>query len=160
MAPLAQERATRKCQRQGPGVQLRAFEDTQIKIRDQTPPDRPTPNLLLRQYRDADLAAVLSAREDASRLVHPFIADQYFAPERETIPRARLHKAGTRVAGSNNEVAGLVALIGNEVSAIFGEPGQHGTGAGRAPMDEAGELHEDPDVEEFSTNSVGRRFIS
>ncbi len=83
MAPLAQERATRKCQRQGPGVQLRAFEDTQIKIRDQTPPDRPTPNLLLRQYRDADLAAVLSAREDASRLVHPFIADQYFAPERE-----------------------------------------------------------------------------
>ena len=53
-----------------------------------------------------------------------------------------------------------MALLGNEVGAIFVQPEFHGTGAGRALMDKAQELHGDLEVEVFEANSIGRKFYS
>ena len=116
--------------------------------------------MLIRKYKDTDLNAVLSSWENASRLAHPFLTDEYFEQEREIIPKKHLPNAETWVVEISNEVVGFIALIGNEVGAVFVQPGFHGKGAGKALMDKARELHKDLEVEVFSKNSIGRRFYS
>ena len=116
--------------------------------------------MLIRKYRDSDLDALLSSWEKASRLAHPFLTDEYFQQERKNIPEIHLPNAETWVVETSNEVVGFIALIGNEVGAIFVHPGMQGKGAGKALMDKAQELHENLEVEVFSKNSIGRRFYS
>lgn len=114
----------------------------------------------IRKYKDADLDAVLSSWENASRLAHPFLTDEYFEQERKLIPESHLPNCETWVAEIQNEVIGFIALIGNEVGAIFVQPIFHGKGVGKALMDKAQELHHNLEVEVFSENSVGRRFYA
>jgi len=51
-------------------------------------------------------------------------------------------------------------LLGNKIGGVFVQPEFHGTGAGRALMDKAQQLHGDIEVEIFKDNSIGRRFFS
>jgi len=57
-------------------------------------------------------------------------------------------------------VIGFIALMGNEVGAIFVKPEFHGTGAGKALMDKAQELHGDLEVEVFKENTIGQKFYA
>lgn len=61
---------------------------------------------------------------------------------------------------NDGQVIGFVALIGNEVGALFVQPACHGSGAGRALMDKAVELCGDLEVEVFKKNDIGRRFYA
>jgi len=114
----------------------------------------------VRKYRESDLTAVLHAWETASRLAHPFLADDFFAQERARIPRQHLPRANTWVAETRGEVIGFIALLGNEVGALFVQPEYHRTGAGRALMDRARELHQALEVDVFASNSIGREFYA
>ena len=66
--------------------------------------------------------------------------------------------AETWVVEQEGIVIGFIALIANEVGAIFVKPEFHGTGAGKALMDKAQELRSNLSVEVFEANSIGRRF--
>ena len=66
----------------------------------------------------------------------------------------------TWVIEVEGSVAGFIALMGNEVGALFLQPKYHGRGAGKALMDKAQELHGDLEVEVFKQNSIGRKFYS
>ena len=55
-------------------------------------------------------------------------------------------------------MVGFIALIGNEVGAIFVDPSYHGLGIGRALMDKARSLREDLELEVFKRNALGRAF--
>jgi putative acetyltransferase len=114
----------------------------------------------IRQYEDSDLNDVLSSWENASRLAHPFLTSEFLDLERHNIPKVYLPNADTWVAEHNGEVIGFIALIGNEVGAIFVQPEYHGTGVGRALMDKAQALRGDLEVEVFEANSIGRRFYA
>ncbi len=114
----------------------------------------------IRKYEVADLAAVLSSWEIATRLAHPFMTDAFIAQERINIAQVYLPNADTWVADFDGDVQGFITLIGNEVGAIFLHPAQHGKGAGKALMDKAQALHGDLEVEVFKENSIGRRFYS
>lgn len=114
----------------------------------------------IRQYRDSDLAAVLESWELATRLAHPFMTDDFIAQERINTTEIYLPNTDTWVAEIDGEVKGFVALMGNEVGAIFLQPSCHGKGVGKALMDKAQELHGDLEVEVFKENSLGRRFYS
>ncbi len=112
----------------------------------------------IRQYTDADLDGVLSSWENASKIGHPFLADEFLDKERYNIPNVYLPNADTWVADVNGAVVGFIALLGNEVGAIFVEPKHHSTGIGKSLMDKAQEIHGDLEVEVFEKNSVGHRF--
>ena len=114
----------------------------------------------IRQYRDEDLNSVLSAWENASKIAHAFLSDEFQAQVRKDIPELYLPNADTWVVESGHRVVGFIALIGNEIGAIFLQPELHGKGLGKMMLDKARELHGDLEVEVFSKNSIGRRFYS
>ncbi|QDV52247.1 GNAT family N-acetyltransferase [Gimesia fumaroli] len=115
-------------------------------------------NRIVREYRAEDLDAVLAAWENATRLAHPFMTEEFLDQERDNIPNLYLPNAETWVIEQEGQVIGFIALLGNEVGAIFVEPEFHDTGAGKALMDKAQELRGDLEVEVFEANSIGRNF--
>ena len=114
----------------------------------------------LRQYKNSDLGAVLTSWERATRLAHPFMTDEFIAKERKNTAEIYLPNTDTWVIEFDKEVKGFIALMGNEVGAIFLQPEFHGKGAGKALMDKAQELHGDLEVEVFKENLIGRKFYS
>lgn len=114
----------------------------------------------IRQYTGADLNGVLSSWENASKIAHPFLPKAFLDRERYNIPNVYMPNADTWVADINGVVVGFIALLGNEVGAIFVEPEHQGAGVGKALMDKAREIHGDLEVEVFARNSIGRKFYS
>lgn len=113
---------------------------------------------LIRQYKESDLAAVMSSWEAASKIAHPFLSEEFLDTERFNIPNVYLPNTDTWVAVSDEKVVGFIALMGNEVGAIFLSPQSHGQGIGKALMDKAQEIHGVLEVEVFKDNSIGRKF--
>ena len=114
----------------------------------------------IRQYKESDLNAVLDSWEAATRLAHAFMTDKFIAQERKNIAEIYMPNTDTWVAELSGEVKGFVALIGNEVGAIFLQPSHHGKGIGWALMDKAQSLHGNLVVEVFKENTIGRNFYS
>ena len=71
-----------------------------------------------------------------------------------------LPNADTWVVDVDNKVAGFIALIDNEIGAIFLQPEHHGEKLGKLMMDKAQELDGDLEVDVFEKNSIGRKFCS
>jgi putative acetyltransferase len=114
----------------------------------------------IRQYKNSDLGAVTSSWETATRLAHPFMTDEFIAQERINVADIYIPNSNTWVMEIDGNVVGFIALMGNEVGALFLQPQFHGKGAGKALMDKAQELHGDLEVEVFKENSIGRKFYS
>ena len=114
----------------------------------------------IRQYKNPDLDSVLSSWETATRLAHPFMTDEFIAQEKINVAEVYMPNTDTWVIEINGNVEGFIALMGNEVGAIFLQPKYHGKGAGKALMDKARELHSDLEVEVFKDNSIGRKFYT
>ncbi len=115
---------------------------------------------MIRKYRDQDLDDLLAAWASASEIAHPFLTQDFLALERENIPNLYLPNAETWVFEDEGRVVGFVALLGNEVGAIFVHPNQQRRGVGRQLMDKAKELRGELIVEVFKANSIGRAFYA
>ena len=114
----------------------------------------------IRHYIESDLKAVLSSWETATRLAHPFMTDDFIAQEKKNVAEIYLPNTDTWVVEIEGNVEGFIALMGNEVGAIFLQPAFHGKGAGKALMDKAQDLHGSLEVEVFKENLIGRKFYS
>ena len=113
---------------------------------------------MIREYQQADLDDLLDTWEAASAVAHDFLEEKFLQQERHNIPNLYLPNAETWVWEVGESVVGFIALIGNEVGAIFVDPAHHGTGAGRALMDKARSLRGELELEVFERNTLGRRF--
>ena len=115
-------------------------------------------NVIIRSYQDFDLNDLLTAWEHATKLAHPFLTKQFLEQEKLNIPNLYLPNADTWVVVDAEKVVGFMALIGNEVGALFVEPDYHGHGLGKALMDKAKSLHSKLVLDVFKENKIGRRF--
>lgn len=115
---------------------------------------------MIRQYAPSDLHDLLEAWAAASEIAHPFLSEEFLTSERENIPNLYLPNAETWVFEADGRVVGFIALIGNEVGAIFVHPIHQKLGIGHQLMDKAKELRGDLEVEVFAANSIGRAFYS
>ena len=113
---------------------------------------------MIRPYKDTDLSELLEAWYSASLVGHPFLDEAFFRQERKKIREVYLPNAETWVFEQDEVVVGFVALIGNEVGAIFVDSNYHGRGIGRALMDYARSLRDILEVDVFKDNKVGRDF--
>lgn len=116
--------------------------------------------LTIREYAEPDLPQVMSAWENASKIAHPFLSEAFQAQVRHDIPNLYMPNADTWVADMNGSVIGFIALLGNEVGAIFVEPESQGAGAGKALMDKARGIHGNLELEVFKENPIGRKFYA
>jgi putative acetyltransferase len=89
--------------------------------------------MLIRQYKESDLEAVLSSWESATRLAHPFMTDEFLAQEGKNTTEIYLPNTDTWVVEIDKEVVGFMALMGNEVGAIFLQPEHHGIRSRESP---------------------------
>ena len=112
----------------------------------------------IRHYQARDLNALMSAWESASKAAHPFLSEPFLETERYNIPDLYIPNADTWVIEVEGNVVGFMALIGNEVGAIFVDPQYHGLGLGRALMDKACSLHSQLELEVFKENTIGQTF--
>ncbi len=115
---------------------------------------------MIRPYQPEDLEELLDAWAAASEIAHPFLTQDFLAAERENIPNLYLPNAETWVFELEGKVVGFIALLGNEVGAIFVHPAHHGKGFGRGLMDQARELRGELVVEVFKANQIGRTFYA
>lgn len=113
---------------------------------------------IIRQYKESDLNAVLSSWENANKMAHPFLSESFVDQVRHDIPNLYLPNADTWVAEVDGKTVGFIALIGNEVGAIFVDPTHQGIGVGKALMDKARSLHSTLELDVFKENSIGRKF--
>lgn len=95
------------------------------------------------------------------KIAHPFLKEDFLAQERKNIPELYLPIADTWVVeDTDNQVTGFIALISNEVSAIFLQPEHQGKKLGKLMMDKAQELNGDLEAEVFEKNSIDRNFYA
>ena len=113
---------------------------------------------MIRCYEHGDLEELLDTWYAASKVAHPFLAEEFFDAERENIPNIYLPMADTFVYENGGKVVGFIALIGKEVGAIFVHPKFHGQGLGHALMNHAQGLRGNLEVEVFKGNRIGRDF--
>ncbi len=113
---------------------------------------------MIREYKEQDLNILLEVWYAASQVGHPFLDEAFFEKERQDIAALYLPNSETWVYQQNGAVVGFIALVENEVGAIFVDPPLHGQGIGRALMDQAKHLKGDLEVEVFKKNQIGRKF--
>ena len=113
---------------------------------------------MIRPYRPDDLEDVHDVWEQASRVAHSFLEDDFFENERVEIERQWLPMAETVVYDVAGKVVGFVSLIGDEVGAIFVLPDHQGRGIGTALMDRARASRPFLELDVFEANAIGRRF--
>jgi len=113
---------------------------------------------MIRAYEEKDLSKLIDAWYSASKVAHPFLDEDYFEQERRNIAALHLPNAETWVFKLDGVVVGFIALIGNEVGAIFVDAKFHGQGIGRALMDHARSIRDVLELDVFKDNLVGRIF--
>ncbi len=115
---------------------------------------------MIRKYDDNGLPELLETWAAASAIAHPFLTEEFLASERENIPNLYLPNAETWVFEADDQVVGFIALIGNEVGAVFVHPSHQRNGVGSALMNKAKQLRGELEVEVFVKNTIGRAFYA
>ncbi|RCS41411.1 GNAT family N-acetyltransferase [Bremerella cremea] len=113
---------------------------------------------MIRAYHEQDLNDLLDIWWEASVIAHPFLTEEFLTQERENIPNIYLPIAETWVYEKQGKVVGFIALLGNEVGAIFVHPDHQKVGIGRSLMDKAVALRGMVELEVFVDNPNGRAF--
>lgn len=116
--------------------------------------------MTVRPYADEDLDELLDVWYRASRIAHSFLPEEFFEKERREIGEKWMPIAETTVYEIEGRVVGFIALMGNEVGAIFVDPDLQGRGIGRALMDTARDSRPILELNVFEANSIGRRFYN
>ena len=114
--------------------------------------------MTIRPYTDEDLEELLDVWYRASLVAHPFLSEAFLTTERREISGRWLPMAETTVFDVDGHVVGFIALIGNEVGAIFVDPDHQSMGVGRALMNHARESRPFLELNVFEANAIGRRF--
>lgn len=112
----------------------------------------------IRRCGPRDREAVLEVWDEASRIAHAFLPEDFFAREREAIRSAYLPKAETWVLEDGGRVAGFISLLDDFVGGLFVRPGLQGRGIGRRLLDHARATRPRLEVEVFEANATGRAF--
>ena len=112
----------------------------------------------IRAYLAEDVEAVIDIWQWANALAHPFLSKVFVAEVHQAMRDVYLPNAETYVLEKGGNVAGFIALIGNEIGGLFLDPALHGQGHGRALVDHAVSLKGPLSVEVFRDDKIGRPF--
>lgn len=113
---------------------------------------------MIRRFRENDVETLIEIWRTASEVATPFLSAKFMAAEPDNIRNVYMPNAETWVYETDDTVVGFIALIGDEVGAIFVHPDTQGHGIGRALMDHAANLRDSLFLDVFKENAIGRHF--
>ncbi len=113
---------------------------------------------MIRKYQEKDIEELLDVWFLSSSLAHPFLDAAFMEKERKNTRKIYIPNTKTWVYENKKKVVGFIAMMGNEVGAIFVKPTFHGKGIGTKLMNHVAQLHEELEVEVFEENTIGRKF--
>lgn len=113
---------------------------------------------MIRKYEETDFEDLIRVWKSASRIATPFLSEEFLERETITIRNVYMPIAETWVVEVEEKFIGFLALIENEVGAIFIDPNCQGKGYGKALMDNAKSLRPYLELDVFKDNPIGRAF--
>lgn len=113
---------------------------------------------MIRKYQTSDTESIIEVWFEASSLAHPFLDAAFMEKEKHNIREIYLPNTETWVYEAGNRVVGFIAMMGNEVGAIFLKPEYHGQGIGTRLMNHVAQIYGELEVEVFEKNDIGRAF--
>ncbi|MFQ6030246.1 MAG: GNAT family N-acetyltransferase [Dehalococcoidia bacterium] len=113
---------------------------------------------MIRKYQDKDEEKLLEVWYSGSQVGHPFLDEDFLERERENIIALYLPNAETWVFELDDVVVGFIALVGNEVGAIFVDSKYQRRGIGGQLMDHARGIRDSLELNVFEENAAGRSF--
>ena len=115
---------------------------------------------MIRTYQPDDCDEGLAVWAAATAIGHPFLDEDFLEQERREIRNVHLPRAETWVWEADGRIVGFISLLGNEVGAVFVDPGSQRSGIGHALMDHARTLRGELEVEVFKENTIGLAFYA
>lgn len=115
---------------------------------------------MIRKYRPEDLEDLLGVWEAASAVAHPFLSAEFIEQERHNIPNLYIPNTETWIWEADGRVVGFIALMGNEIGAVFVAPSVQRRGIGHSLVDHAKKQRDELEVEVFKLNAIGRAFYA
>ena len=115
---------------------------------------------MIRKYKETDLEELLEVWYEASSMAHPFLDSEFMEKEKQNIRDVYMPNTKTWVSTNKDVLDGFIAMMGNEVGAIFVRPEKHGQGIGKNLMDFVCQFHNELEVEVFKDNKIGRAFYT
>lgn len=112
----------------------------------------------IRPYRPSDEDAVIELWSQASKLAHPFIDGEGEDAREAKMRDIYLVKADNWVAETDEQVVGLLGLLGAEIGGLFVSPQAQRLGIGRLLVEHATTLHGAVTLEVYELNGSARRF--
>ena len=113
---------------------------------------------MIRAYQDKDIEQLLDTWFKASSMAHPFLEDAFMAQERINTREIYIPNTKTWVYIIDHQVIGFIAMMGNEIGALFVDPLFQGQGIGSQLANHVAPFHETLEVEVFEKNKIGRAF--
>lgn len=113
---------------------------------------------MIRKHQESDVDQVVNVWYASASVAHPFLDAAFMEKERKNVRELYLPNTETWVYEQDNQVVGFIAMMGNEVGAVFVQPEHHGQGIGTRLMNVVAELHTELEVEVFERNTIGRAF--
>lgn len=113
---------------------------------------------MIRKFKPTDQDQTLTVWYNASVVAHDFLGEDFFTKERKAIVENYFPVTEKWVYEFNGCVVGFIAMIENEVGAIFVDPDVQGQGIGRVLMDHVRQSRDFLELDVFKNNHIGRRF--
>ena len=113
---------------------------------------------MIRKYEETDIEELLEVWYEASSMAHPFLDSEFMEKEKQNIRDVYIPNTETWVSTNKDVLDGFIAMMENEVGAIFVRPEKHGQGIGKNLMDFVCQFHKELEVEVFKDNKIGRAF--
>lgn len=116
---------------------------------------------IIRPYRSEDEEAVVGLWSRASRIAHPFIADEGVGERERKLREVYLVHADNWVAEiPGRGVAGLLGMLDAEIGGLFVDPDIQRSGIGRQLVTHALRLHGTVTLDVFELNTAARGFYA
>lgn len=113
---------------------------------------------MIREYQSSDIKHIEEIWLKASAISQSFLTSSFTESERQKLSSVYIHQTDTWVYEEKNQVIGFIAMIDNEIGALFIDPSSHRQGIGSLLVDFVAMLHEILEVEVFKKNTMARAF--
>lgn len=113
---------------------------------------------MIREYHSSDIKHIEEIWLKASAISQSFLSSSFNESERKKLSSVYIHQTETWVYEEENQIKGFIAMIDNEIGALFIDPSSHRQGIGSLLIDFVAMLHEVLEVEVFKKNTMARAF--